>query len=74
MGSRRPAPALHLEEDYRAHQMRLEHAVDVRDLRTAQKEVKVLLAMLAGQTGPYVVWLSSTSDRRLALKLGKVGG
>ena len=62
-----------LEEDYRAHQMRLEHAVDVRDLRTAQKEVKVLLAMLSGQTGPYVVWLSNL-DRRLALKLGKVGG
>ncbi len=62
-----------LEEDYRAHQMRLEHAVLVRDLRTAQKEVKVLLAMLAGQTGPYVVWLSNL-DRRLALKLGKVGG
>ena len=53
--------------------MRLEHAVDVRDLRTAQKEVKVLLAMLSGQTGPYVVWLSNL-DRRLAIKLGKVGG
>ena len=62
-----------LEEDYRAHQMRLEHAIEVRDLRTAQREVKVLLAMLQGQTGPYVVWLSNL-DRRLALKLGKVGG
>lgn len=64
-----------LEEDYRAHQMRLEHAIGQgsRDLRTAQREVKVLLAMLQGQTGPYVVWLSNL-DRRLALKLGKVGG
>jgi hypothetical protein len=62
-----------LEEDYRAHQMRLEHAIEVRDLRTAQKEVKVLLAMLSGQSGPYVVWLSNL-DRRLALKLGKVAG
>jgi hypothetical protein len=62
-----------LEEDYRAHQMRLEHAIEVRDLRTAQKEVRVLLAMLAGQTGPYVVWLSNL-DRRLAIKLGKVAG
>jgi hypothetical protein len=62
-----------LEEDYRAHQMRLEHAVDVRDLRTAQKEVKVLLAMLSGQTGPYVTWLSNL-DRRLTIKLGKVNG
>jgi hypothetical protein len=63
-----------LEEEYRAHQMRLEHAIEVRDLRTAQREVRVLLAMLQGQTGPYVVWLSNL-DRRLALKLGqKVGG
>jgi hypothetical protein len=62
-----------LEEDYRAHQMRLEHAVDVKDLRTAQKEVKVLLAMLSGQTGPYVTWLSNL-DRRLAIKLGKANG
>ena len=64
-----------LEEDYRAHQMRLEHAIGqgARDLRTAQREVKILLAMLQGQTGPYVVWLSNL-DRRLALKLGKVGG
>lgn len=62
-----------LEEDYRAHQMRLEHAIEVRDLRTAQKEVKVLLAMLQGQTGPYVTWLSNL-NRRLQLKLGKVAG
>ncbi|MFT3774330.1 MAG: FHA domain-containing protein [Minicystis sp.] len=63
-----------LEEEYRAHQMRLEHAIEVKDLRTAQKEVKVLLAMLQGQNNPYVVWLSNL-DRRLQLKLGgKVGG
>ena len=61
-----------LEEDYRAHQMRLEHAILVRDLPTAQKEVRVLLAMLRGQSGPYVTWLSNL-DRRLAIKLGKVG-
>jgi hypothetical protein len=62
-----------LEEDYRAHQMRLEHAIEVRDLRTAQREVKVLMAMIEGQSGPYVTWLSNL-DRRLTLKLGKVGG
>lgn len=61
-----------LEEEYRAHQMRLEHAIEVKDLRTAQKEVKVLLAMLQGQTGPYVVWLSNL-DRRLQIKLGGKG-
>lgn len=59
-----------LEEDYRAHQMRLEHALSVSDAATAQREVKTLLAMLDGQSGPYVVWLSNLS-RRISLKLGK---
>lgn len=59
-----------LNEDYRAHQMRLEHALTVSDASTAQREVKTLRAMLAGQAGPYVVWLSNL-ERRIALKLGK---
>jgi hypothetical protein len=59
-----------LEEDYRAHQMRLSHSLDVKDLRTAQKEVKVLLAMLQGKNDPYVQWLGNL-DRRLKLTLGK---
>ncbi|EYF06575.1 Hypothetical protein CAP_1705 [Chondromyces apiculatus DSM 436] len=57
-----------LQEDYRAHQMRLVHSLDVKDLRTAQREVKVLLAMLQGKNDPYVVWLSNM-DRRLKLRL-----
>lgn len=60
-----------LNEEYGAHQVRLEHVLNVKDLRTAQKEVKTLLAMLEGQTGPYVIYLQNL-DRRLALKLGKV--
>lgn len=59
-----------LGEDYRARQMRLEHALSVRDLPTAQKEVKRLLGMLSGQQHAYVTWLSNL-DRRIALKLGK---
>jgi hypothetical protein len=59
-----------LEEDYLAHRMRLEHSITVGDLLTAQKEVHVLLAMLEGQSGPYVNWLQ-TVDRRIALKVGK---
>src|SRR5262249_26016397 len=39
-----------LGEDYRAHQVRLEHVLRVDDLRTAQKEVRLLLAMLEGQS------------------------
>ncbi|HSN98396.1 MAG TPA: FHA domain-containing protein [Candidatus Nanopelagicales bacterium] len=58
-----------LEEDYRAHQMRLMHSLDVKDLRTAHREVKVMLAMLQGKNDPYVVWLSNM-DRRLKLRLG----
>jgi hypothetical protein len=57
-----------LEETYRVHQARLEHVLKVGDDRTALREVKILLAMLEGQTGDYVVALSNTS-RRLALKL-----
>lgn len=60
-----------VNEEYRGHQMRLEHTIMVGDLITAQKQVKVLLAMLDGQQGPYVTWLSN-HDRRLALKLGKL--
>ena len=59
-----------LAEDYRARQMRLEHALAVKDLATAQKEVKKLLGMLSGQQHAYVTWLSNL-DRRIALKLGK---
>jgi hypothetical protein len=58
-----------IEEDYRAHQVRLEHALSVSDFATAQKEVAVLRALTEGRSGPYVVWLSNL-DRRLQLKLG----
>jgi hypothetical protein len=61
-----------IDEDYRAHQVRLEHALNVSDLPTAQKEVTVLRAFTEGKSGPYVVWLSNL-DRRLQLKLGTKG-
>ncbi|MGZ3473914.1 MAG: hypothetical protein ACXWUG_05985 [Polyangiales bacterium] len=57
-------------EDYRAHQVRLEHALSVNDLHTAFKEVKVLRAFTEGQGGQYVVWLGNL-DRQLTLKLGE---
>ncbi len=59
-----------MDESYRAHQMRLEHSIDINQLRTAQRETEVLLRMLEGQTGPYVVWLSNL-DRQLKVTLGK---
>lgn len=57
-----------LDEAYRVHRARLEHVMKVGDDRTALQEVKILLTMLEGQTGDYVVALSNMS-RRLALKL-----
>lgn len=57
-------------EDYRAHRVRLEHALAVRDLPTAHKEVKVLRAFTEGASGNYVVWLGNL-DRQLQLKLGE---
>lgn len=59
-----------VSEDYRAHQVRLEHALSVQDLLMASREVKILIAFTEGQTGPYVEWLSAL-DRQLTLKLGE---
>lgn len=59
-----------VNEDYRAHQVRLEHALSVNDLPMAHKEVKILIAFTEGQSGPYVEWLSNI-DRQLQLKLGE---
>ncbi len=61
-----------VEEDYRTHRVRLEHAMAVKDWPTAQKEVRVLLDFTEGKQGDYVSWLS-TVDRRLQLKYGKKG-
>ncbi len=57
-------------EDYRAHQVRLEHALTVNDLHTAHKEVKVLRAFTEGHTGDYVMWLGNL-ERQIQLKLGE---
>jgi len=62
-----------INEDYRAHQVRLEHALTVQDWATAQQEVSVLRAFTEGKQGQYVVWLSNL-DRRLELKLGRKEG
>jgi hypothetical protein len=59
-----------VNEDYRAHQVRLEHALSVNDLPMAHREVKILIAFTEGQPGPYVEWLSNV-DRQLQLKLGE---
>ena len=60
-----------MEESYRAHQMRLEHSLDVRNLRTARsaRDPSCCCACSKGRTGPYVEWLSNL-DRQIKLKLG----
>ena len=59
-----------LEDDYRTHRMRLEHALSVEDANTARKEVRTLLAFTEGKSGPYVDWLSAL-DRKYRMKLGR---
>jgi hypothetical protein len=59
-----------VNEDYRAHQVRLEHALSVSDLPMAHREVRILIAFTEGQAGPYVEWLSNL-DRQLQLTLGE---
>ncbi len=59
-----------LEEDYRVHRVRLEHALDLHDERSAVREVRVLRSLTEGKAGPWVEWLASL-ERRLTMKLGK---
>ncbi len=62
-----------MNQDYRVHQVRLEHAMTVQDWATAQREVKVLRAFTDGQQAPYVVWLSNL-DRRITVMLARKEG
>ncbi len=59
-----------LGEDYRVHRARMEHALDIRDYRRVQREVRALLDMTQGQQGDYVSYLANL-DRQLMLQFGK---
>jgi hypothetical protein len=59
-----------LDDDYRTHRMRLQHAMQVNDLQTARKEVHTLIDMTEGKEGPYVTYLHVV-ERDLKQKLGK---
>jgi hypothetical protein len=61
-----------LNDDYRTQRVRLEHAIGVKDLKSAQRQVRILLAFTEGKQGDYVTWLSNL-DRRLKIKLGSGG-
>lgn len=55
--------------EFRIHRVRLQHAFTVKDWKTAQREVKVLLAYTEGLKSEYVTWLSNW-DRKLELEYG----
>jgi hypothetical protein len=47
-----------VNEDYHAHQVRLEHALNVKDAPTVLHEATALRALTEGLAGPYVSWLA----------------
>ena len=51
-------------ESYRGHQLRLRHALEVDEVDTALREVRILRAMTSAASGPWVAWLT-TLDRTL---------
>ena len=59
-----------MNDDYRTHRLRLEHARTVGDNETARKEVRLLIEMTSGQQGPYIEYLNQL-DRELKQKLGR---
>jgi hypothetical protein len=59
-----------LDESYRTHRVRLEHALSTKNYKVAEVEVQALRDLLSGQQGEYTGWLQSLS-RRLSLRLGK---
>ena len=58
-----------VNNDYRAHRLKLDHALAIQDWGTAREEADVVLAFVSGQSGPYVAWLSELA-RRFELERG----
>jgi hypothetical protein len=59
-----------LDESYRTHRVRLEHALSTKNYQVAEVEVRALRELTTGHGGDYTGWLESLS-RRLALRQGK---
>jgi hypothetical protein len=59
-----------LDESYRTHRVRLEHALSTKNYSVAQVEVRALRDLTRGHAGEYTSWLESLS-RRLGLRQGK---
>jgi hypothetical protein len=59
-----------LDESYRTHRVRLDHALETKNYQVAQIEVRALRDLTTGHAGEYTSWLESLS-RRLGLRQGK---
>ena len=59
-----------LDESYRTHRVRLEHALSTKNYQVAQVEVRALSDLTREKRGEYTSWLESLS-RRLSLRQGK---
>jgi len=57
-----------IEEDYLAHRVRLERALEQRQLKDALNETRALRGLAHHRPGPYLDWLAQL-DRYLTLKL-----
>lgn len=64
MSSARDGLRARIEDDYRVHRVRVEHALDESDEKAALHEVRVLRRLTAGRHGAYVSWLEMV-ERRL---------
>ena len=60
-----------LEESYRTHRVRLEHALSVKNYLLARREARALLDLTSGQGGEYVSWLASVGRRIELMKVKK---
>jgi hypothetical protein len=59
-----------LDESYRTHRVRLEHALSTKHYQVAQIEVQARRDLTNGHPGEYTTWLESRA-RRLSLRQGK---
>ena len=64
MASARDGLRKRIEDDYRVHRVRVEHALDEGDEKMALVEVRVIRRLTAGRHGAYLSWLEMV-DRRL---------
>jgi hypothetical protein len=62
-----------IDHDYLVHRVRLEHALDIDDERSAKREVKVLRTLTTGRTGAYVDWLAIV-ERQLDARAARARG